>query len=86
VPNKAAYLISEGGSFNSYQVTGIGIWKMNYIMFDVLMNATSTMTFAEFGAQTLNSCQTLASTGAGGISTTDCANSVLPALQATGLY
>lgn len=86
VPNKAAFLMAMGGSFGGQQVAAMGIWKMNYVIFDVLMNATSTMTFAEFGTQAVNSCQTLAAAGTGGLTAADCTNSVQPALVATGLY
>jgi Zn-dependent metalloprotease len=47
IPNKAAYLISQGGTFNGITIAGIGRPKLKRLYYDVMTSLTSTATFIQ---------------------------------------
>ncbi len=83
VNNKAAFLMTDGGSFNGQSITGIGATKVARLYFTV--NSTKLVSGSDFGdlANALRqSCSDLAGAGTDGITTGDCAE-VGKAIQAT---
>ncbi len=72
VGNKAAYLITDGGTFNSQTITGLGQAKAEQLYWRTLNALTSSANYAQLG-QTLNSsCSALASSGTAGFTSSDC--------------
>ncbi len=66
VPNKLAYLIAAGGTFNGYTITPLAqdadtsVELMNELFFDVLaQKSTPTMTFQQLGRALIASCSEL---------------------------
>ena len=66
VPNKLAYLIATGGTFNGYTISPLAqdsdtsIELMNELFFDVLaQKSTPTMTFQQLGRALIASCSEL---------------------------
>jgi Zn-dependent metalloprotease len=71
VGNKAAYLITDGATFNGYTVTGIGITKTAKIFYEVQTNIlTSGATYADLGRALSKACNTLI--GKSGITADNC--------------
>lgn len=64
VPNKAAYLISEGGTHYGITVYGMGVLKAEQLVFATLMDIglTWTATFNEYRDVMLKACQALMNT------------------------
>ncbi|GGF52601.1 hypothetical protein GCM10011519_28190 [Marmoricola endophyticus] len=73
VGNKAAYLITDGGSFNGQTITGLGQAKAEQLYWRTQAALTSSADYAELGAQLNTSCAAMASQGTAGITTTNCA-------------
>jgi bacillolysin len=71
VGNKAAYLITDGATFNGKTVTGLGIDKAARIYYETLTNLlTSGSDYADLYATLPQACTNL--TGTAGITATDC--------------
>jgi len=71
VGNKAAYLITDGATFNGYTITGIGITKAAKIFYKVQADIlTSSATYASFGSALATACDLLVGTHS--ITTADC--------------
>ncbi|HEY5668383.1 MAG TPA: M4 family metallopeptidase, partial [Anaerolineales bacterium] len=71
VNNKAAYLMTDGGSFNGKTVTGIGITKVAKIYYEVQTNLlTSASDYQDLYDGLLQACANL--TGTAGITAADC--------------
>lgn len=71
VNNKAAFLMTQGGSFNSQNVTGLGITKVAKIYYEVQTNLlTSAGDYEDLYDDLQQACSIL--TGTSGITTTDC--------------
>lgn len=85
IPNKAAYLITAGGTFHGVSVTGIGRTKTEQIYYrtQALYNTPFT-DFANAANNTYRACRDLAATGSFGITTNDC-RSVLDGWAAVGV-
>lgn len=85
IPNKAAYLIAAGGTFQGISVTGIGQTKSQQIYYrtQALYNTPFT-DFANAANNTYRACRDLAQAGSFGITTNDC-NSVLNSWAAVGV-
>lgn len=83
VSNKAAYLLVDGGTFNGHTVTPLGVDKTAQLFYvvnnDLLVSGSD---FADLANAMRQACATLAGTGTGGFTTTDCA-SVEQAVLAT---
>lgn len=72
VNNKAAFLITDGGSFNGQTVTGLGIDKAALIYYEVAANLlTSASDYADLSTALTQGCANLV--GSGGITSDDCA-------------
>jgi len=89
IGNKTAYLISQGGSFNGYDVTGIDagdptLTKSATLYLDVIQHLVSGSQYDDLGRVLVQSCQSLAASGTVGFSATDC-DQVLAATRATEL-
>ena len=85
VPNKAAYLISEGGLFNNRIVLGIGRYKTAKLYYEVLDNWLSTSAnFAEQRADTTQVARNWAAAGTNAFTVWD-ACSVISAFAAVEL-
>ena len=87
VGNKAAYLISQGGTFNGVTVTGIDtgdpmLTKTATLYGEVIKRLTSGAEYADLGRTLITTCKELATTGAAGFATGDC-DSVSSAVTAT---
>jgi bacillolysin len=81
VANKAAYLMVDGGSFNGYTVSGIGISKTARIWYEVQVNLlTSGSDYQDLYDALPQACYNLA--GSGGITPNDC-QQVQAAVNAT---
>jgi bacillolysin len=81
VANKAAYLMVDGGSFNGYTVTGIGIPKTARIWYEVQVNLfTSGSDYQDLYDALPQACYNLA--GSDGITSNDC-QQVQAAVNAT---
>ena len=71
VGNKAAYLITDGDTFNGYEVTGLGITKAAKIYYEVQTNIlTSGSDYGELYNALYQACTNLI--GTSGISAADC--------------
>lgn len=81
VNNKAAYLITDGGTFNGRTVTGLGITKTTKIYYEVQANLlTSAGDYNDLHAALRQACANL--TGTSGITAADCGE-VADAVNAT---
>ena len=73
INNKAAYLMTDGDTFNGYTVNGLGIAKVADIYYEAQTNLlTSGSDYADLHAALIQACQNL--TGIDGISSFDCLN------------
>lgn len=72
VGNKAAYLITDGGTFNSQTIVGLGQSKAEQLYWRTLNALTSSATYAQLGQALKSSCSALASNGTAGFTSTDC--------------
>ncbi len=71
VGNKAAYLITDGDTFNGYTITGIGITKAAKIFYKVQADIlTSGATYAMLGSALSSACDLLVGTSS--ITAADC--------------
>jgi bacillolysin len=83
IPNKAAYLLTDGGSFGGVNVTGIGVAKAEQIYYRTLSQyLTPYSNFMVARNSSIQACTDLI--GQFGISTGDCA-SVREAFAAVGI-
>jgi hypothetical protein len=83
VNNKAAYLITDGGSFNGYTISGIGPAKAGAIYYTLeLAFLTSGSDYQDMYNDLPAACGVLASSAAYGITASDCAQ-VQKAVAAT---
>jgi Zn-dependent metalloprotease len=57
IPNKASYLMIEGGSFQGYQIRGIGADKVRLITFSAMRNLPSNASFADARAREIASAE-----------------------------
>ena len=72
VSNKAAFLITDGGSFNGYTITGIGITKAAKIYYEVQAHMlTSGADYQDMAESLSQACNNLV--GTSGITVADCA-------------
>jgi Zn-dependent metalloprotease len=51
IPNRAAYLMIEGGSFQGFQVQGIGADKVRHVLFEAMRNLPVNASFADARAR-----------------------------------
>ncbi len=72
VGNKAAYLITDGGTFNGQTITGLGQAKAEQLYWRTLNALTSSSNYAQLGQTLKSSCSALASGGTAGFTSTDC--------------
>jgi len=71
VGNKAAYLITDGDTFNGYTITGLGITKTAKIYYEAQTNIlTSTSDYADLYDALYQACNNLV--GTNGITGSDC--------------
>ena len=71
VNNKAAFLMTDGGTFNGRTVTGLGIPKVSRIYYAVLTTMlTSASDYADLASALQQACNNLV--GSAGITTADC--------------
>ena len=89
IGNKAAYLISQGGTFNGVAVTGIDagdptLAKTATLYHEAMVRLTSGAEYDDLARTLAATCAELAATGVGGFTSADCA-SVDAAIQATEL-
>jgi bacillolysin len=72
VNNKAAFLIADGGTFNSRTVSGLGLTKMLRVYYAVATGfLTSGSDYADLGSYLVQACTNLV--GTSGVVTADCA-------------
>jgi Zn-dependent metalloprotease len=73
INNKAAYLMTDGDSFNGYTVNGLGVGKVADIYYEAQTNLlTSGSDYADLHAALNQACQNLI--GSDGITSADCLN------------
>ena len=73
ISNKAAYLMTDGDTFNGHTVNGLGISKVADIYYEAQTNLlTSGSDYADLHAALNQACQNLI--GTGGITSNDCLN------------
>ena len=73
VGNKAAFLITDGGTFNGQTITGLGITKAAKVFYRVQTSLlTSNADYADLGDALYQACLNLV--GTSGITSTDCTN------------
>lgn len=87
VGNKAAYLISQGGTFNGRAITGIdagdpSLDQTAVLYYDVIRSLISSSDYADLADVLEQSCADLAAAGTSGFTVADCA-SVRAAVLAT---
>lgn len=82
VGNKAAFLITDGGTFNGQTVKGLGADKALWIYWEVEHQLTSSSQYKDLFNALPQSCRNLAGKGTGGISSADC-DEVAKAVKAT---
>jgi Zn-dependent metalloprotease len=71
VGNKAAYLMVDGGSFNGYTITGLGLTKVAHIWYEANRNLlTSGSDYADLQTALYQAC--LNKVGTAGITLADC--------------
>jgi bacillolysin len=81
VNNKAAFLMTDGGTFNNVTVTGLGMTKVAKIYYEVQANLlTSASDYSDLYGALQQACTNL--TGTSGITATDC-QEVKDAVDAT---
>lgn len=83
VANKAAFLISDGGTLNAVTVTGIGQAKSIQLWYRVMLSITSGTTYADLGHALSTACRRLI--GYQSFTTADCVQ-VDNAVAATQMY
>jgi Zn-dependent metalloprotease len=80
VGNKAAYLMTDGGTFNGFTITGLGLDKVVDLFYDVQTNRlTSSSTYPSLYNALISSCSSL------GYSDFDC-QQVRKAIDAVEMY
>lgn len=72
VGNKAAFLVTDGGSFNGQSIVGLGQTKAEQLYWRTLNALTSSATYAQLGQALNGSCSALASSGTAGFTSSDC--------------
>jgi bacillolysin len=72
VGNKAAYLIIQGGFFNTQTITGIGYNKAARVYYQALQMLTAGADYADLYGVLPQACNNLAAGGVGGITSGDC--------------
>lgn len=83
VPNKATYLMTDGGTFNGKTVTGLGLEKVVRIWYRVAVNTlVSGAEFQDVYDLLPQACMDMANAGAAGVTPADC-QEVKDALDAT---
>jgi len=83
IPNKAAYLLTDGGTFHSVTVTGLGYTKTEQIYYGAMKNYLTTYSdFANARSSLYSTCQD--KIGTYGITSADC-DQVLNAWAAVGI-
>ncbi|MEW6584249.1 MAG: M4 family metallopeptidase [Nitrospirota bacterium] len=71
VGNKAAYLMADGGYFNGYSVTGLGVWKASRIYYDAQQHLlVSGSDYLDLYSVLYQACLNLV--GTDGIGPSDC--------------
>jgi bacillolysin len=84
VNNKAAYLMTDGGTFNGKTVTALGITKVAKIYYEAQTNLlTSASDYQDLHSNLRQACTNL--TGTSGITSVDCAE-VQDAVDATEMH
>ncbi|HCU52450.1 MAG TPA: peptidase M4 family protein, partial [Micromonosporaceae bacterium] len=73
VGNKAAFLMTDGGTFNGQTITGLGLAKAAQIWWRAQNTLTSSATYAELNTVLPASCRALVTAGIGGLTSADCA-------------
>ncbi|RJQ67281.1 M4 family peptidase [Pseudonocardiaceae bacterium YIM PH 21723] len=73
VGNKLAFLIADGGSYNSQTVKGLGLDKSLQLWWATQLSLTATSNYADLGRAVNASCTKYAQAGTAGITTADCA-------------
>jgi Zn-dependent metalloprotease len=71
IPNKAAHLMIEGGSWGGFLVQGIGPEKVRLIKFSAMRNLAPSANFAAARAREIVSAEYFLSQGQGGITSQD---------------
>jgi Zn-dependent metalloprotease len=84
VVNKAAFLITDGATFNGRTVRGLGVAKAVQVWFGVENLLTPRSTFQDLGNALTISCRAGLNAGIAGITQDDCAQ-VAAAVGATQL-
>ncbi|MDQ1645503.1 MAG: bacillolysin [Cryptosporangiaceae bacterium] len=72
VGNKAAYLMTAGGTFRNVTVTGLGIPKVAQVWYLTDQLLSSGADYADLAVTLDNACQQLAAKGTASITDTDC--------------
>jgi Zn-dependent metalloprotease len=70
VANKAAFLMTDGGTFNGQTITGIGVSKASRIWYQTELLLTSGADFQDLGNTLVQACNSL--TGTASITSSDC--------------
>lgn len=84
IANKAAYLMTDGGTFNRIKVTGLGITKVAKIVYEVQTNLLiSSADYDDLANALQQACMNLV--GTDGITSSDC-NQVANAISATEMH
>ncbi|MCI0686738.1 MAG: M4 family metallopeptidase [Sporichthyaceae bacterium] len=73
VGNKAAYLMTDGDTFNGITVTGIGATKAAHVWYEANQLMTSGSDYADLYTIMQQACANLVTAGTAGITTADCA-------------
>ncbi|MBI3160661.1 MAG: M4 family metallopeptidase [Chloroflexi bacterium] len=71
IPNKAAYLISEGGDFNGWSVRGIGLQKMGQLEFWTMAGLPGGSSLMNAAGATIALAQSWADSGVHGLTQDD---------------
>ncbi len=71
IANKAAFLMTDGGTFNGQTVSGIGVNKASRVWYQTQLLLTSGADYQDLGATLSQACDSL--TGTATISASDCA-------------
>lgn len=86
INNKAAYLMTDGGTFNGYTITGLGLTKVSKIYYEANTNLlTSGSDYYDLYLALYQACVNLSLSGAGGITLADCTQ-VRNATQAVEMH
>jgi len=70
VANKAAFLMTDGGTFNGQTITGIGVSKASRIWYETELLLTSGADYQDLGNTLVQACNSL--TGTASITSSDC--------------